>query len=262
MSNEEFDELKKNKGGLIAFNSFLSTSSDKDVSLAFAQISLDDPDVKALFYVIEIDPNLLTLTPVAYLGEDHSHFSAEKEYLWSMNAIFRIGGITEVEKDLWQVSLMITSDDDPQLRQLTEYMKKEAGTLSGMERLGNLMIDMGEWSKAKDIYDTLRKNGENIGIYSQLAFIAYRMSELDTALQYYQDILVALSEDPTQYPHSLASVHSNMGGIFMAKNLSKKARKHFQQALDLERNVEEPIEENIVSNLYRSICPFLHISHV
>ncbi|CAF3408607.1 unnamed protein product [Rotaria sp. Silwood2] len=36
MSNTEFEKLKKNEGGLLAFNNFLSTSYDEEVSIAFA----------------------------------------------------------------------------------------------------------------------------------------------------------------------------------------------------------------------------------
>ena len=257
MSNEEFDELSQNIGGLIAFNSFLSTSSDKDVSLGFARPALDDCNLKAILYVINADPTLLASTPVAHLGENHSCFSDEKEYLWGMNAIFRIGTIVEVENGLWQVNLTVTTDDDSDLRRLTEYMRREAGVLSGMQRLGNVMIDMGEWSKAKDIYETLRHKEENTSIDSQLAYIAYHMNDLDAALKHYQHVLAVLSNDPSQNAHKLSTLYQNIGCIFISKNLPKPARKSFQHALDLERTVANPIKENIVSNHYELICILL-----
>ena len=37
LSMTEFDEMMNSKGGLLSFNNFLSTSEDRDVSLAFAE---------------------------------------------------------------------------------------------------------------------------------------------------------------------------------------------------------------------------------
>ena len=37
LSQTDFDQLKKTQGGLMSFNNFLSTSLDREVSLAFAR---------------------------------------------------------------------------------------------------------------------------------------------------------------------------------------------------------------------------------
>ncbi|CAF1213657.1 unnamed protein product [Adineta steineri] len=39
----DFEQLKHTKDGLLSFNSFLSTSKDKDVSLWFAQQDISNP---------------------------------------------------------------------------------------------------------------------------------------------------------------------------------------------------------------------------
>ncbi|CAF1182076.1 unnamed protein product [Rotaria sordida] len=41
LSTVDFDKLKKNKGGLISFNNFLSTSTDEAASLAFAESAIE-----------------------------------------------------------------------------------------------------------------------------------------------------------------------------------------------------------------------------
>jgi hypothetical protein len=47
MSNVDFDEIRKRKDGLLAFNTFLSTSLNEAVSLQFAQKSLENPSRSA-----------------------------------------------------------------------------------------------------------------------------------------------------------------------------------------------------------------------
>jgi hypothetical protein len=44
-----------------------------------------------------------------------------------MHSIFRIGQLEQIDKNdrLWQLDLTLTSDNDPQLLSLTEYIGKE-----------------------------------------------------------------------------------------------------------------------------------------
>jgi hypothetical protein len=44
LSKTDFDQLVKTKGGLMSFNSFLSTSKDRNVSLRFAREVISNPD--------------------------------------------------------------------------------------------------------------------------------------------------------------------------------------------------------------------------
>jgi tetratricopeptide (TPR) repeat protein len=248
MSNEEFVQLKQNVGGLISFNSFLSTSADEHVSLHFALSSLDDPNLKAIFYVINVD---LTLTsgPVGYLNGSSSYFYEEQEYLWGMNAIFRISEIREVESGVCQVNLIVTSGDDSQLRHLTDYMRREVGILSGMQRLGNLMIEMGEWSKAKDIYETLLEEEEDPCIIQQLGFIAHRMGDLDGALRHFRHALSVFATLLSPNDPELATIYSNVGCVLKDKGRLEEALKQFKRTLELQRSVRKPNKLHIVCSL-------------
>ena len=255
MSIEEFDKLRGNVGGLISFNSFLSTSADKDVSQFFARSSLEHRDMKAILFVIDIDLALISC-PVAYLGESLSYFSDEHEYLWGMNTIFRISRVKEDRNGLCHIHLTVTNEDDPQLRQLTEYMRQEAGRLSGIQRLGNLMIEMGEWTKAKDLYETLLQEEASLSTIQQLGFIAYRMNNPDEALRHYQRAVSIILTDSTSDSSSLATLHSNIGCVLIDQNRLSEARKRFQRALKLERKVEKPNKEYIVSIRFENVSTF------
>ena len=114
MPLDEFDKLKENVGGLITLNSCHSTNVDENVSNGFALLSLDHPNVKAIFFIINIDFTLI-LSPVACLDETLSYFPDEEEYLWGMSTVFRIRGIEEKRNGLCHIHLTTTNEDDPQL---------------------------------------------------------------------------------------------------------------------------------------------------
>ena len=75
-----------------------------------------------------------------------------------MHSIFRIGFIQQINGNdrLWQVSLTLTSDNDPDLQALTEQMRKETYPLKkGWDRLGMLLIKLGQFNQAQYLYEIL-----------------------------------------------------------------------------------------------------------
>ena len=134
LSEIDFNQLKASQGGLLAFNNFLSTSLNREVSLKFARRTIATSDSMGVLFVMTIDPSLTT-TPFANV-KDVSHYKGEEEILFSMHAVFRVGQVTQLEKNerLWQVDLLLTGDNDSQLHQLTERMREE--TSSGCPRDG------------------------------------------------------------------------------------------------------------------------------
>jgi hypothetical protein len=124
MSPTDFEKLKKTKGGLISFNSFLSTSVDKDVSSIFAQSILDDPKLIAILFEITVDTSIVS--PHFAFIDSVSYFKdSEREILFSMHSIFRIRDILPISDNhrLWKVEIILTADNDKQLSALTARMR-------------------------------------------------------------------------------------------------------------------------------------------
>ena len=247
MPKEQFEKLQRHVGGLISFNSFLSTSTDEHRSLLFARSSLDDPDSKVALFVIHVDLSL-SASLVGFLDDRLTYFPGENAYLWDMNSIFRIDDIQEKENGVWQVNLIHVASDDSQLKQLTDYMRKDVGVSSGLRRLGNLMIDMGEWSKARDIYETLLREQADPFAIQQLGLIAHRMNDLDTALGHYRH---ALSVSTAPNDSEQATIHSNMGCVLNDKECHGEALEQFKHTLHLQRNMQTPNSLHIVGILSR-----------
>ena len=125
LSKTDFNQLMKTKGGLMSFNSFLSTSLDRAVSLAFAESNDSNPDLIGIFFEITVNPTIPS-TPFANI-RDVSYFQTEEEILFSMHSVFRIENIERIDENnrLFKVDLILTSDNDPQLHALTKSISEE-----------------------------------------------------------------------------------------------------------------------------------------
>jgi hypothetical protein len=131
LPDTKFEELVTTKGGLLAFNNFLSTSKIRDVSLDFTRRSMTTSNLMGVLFVMKIDPSLCS-TPFAN-ARDVSAYQNEEEILFSMHSVFRIGEIQKIDGNdcLWQVDLTLTGDNDQQLHALTERMREETKGLTG-----------------------------------------------------------------------------------------------------------------------------------
>ncbi|CAF1531484.1 unnamed protein product, partial [Rotaria sp. Silwood1] len=115
-----FEKIAKNKGGLISFNNFLSTSKNRNISLEFAKDALVTTHTVGVLFQMTID-STESSTPFASIRE-LSDFAQEDEILFSMHTVFRIGEVRKIDKKspLYEVDLKLTADDDQQLRRLTK----------------------------------------------------------------------------------------------------------------------------------------------
>ncbi|CAF4029354.1 unnamed protein product, partial [Rotaria sp. Silwood1] len=123
MVKEDF-ENKIKQGGLISFNNFLSTSDDRKVAIRFIPKGLQSTDTNTFRVLFEMTINRsISSAPFARIHQ-LSYFKSENEILFSMNTVFRVQQIKQIQESgmtLWQVKLTFTSDnDDQQLNVLTQ----------------------------------------------------------------------------------------------------------------------------------------------
>jgi tetratricopeptide (TPR) repeat protein len=245
MFNNDFEELKKAKGGLISFNNFLSTSSEEHVAKRFAcHHNNRHAGIKAILFEIEIDPSVTTIyfTPI----EDLTAVEGEEEILFSVSTVFRIREMKETEKNLWKVNLTLTSDRDPLLKRLTDHMQTSLGDGNGWRRLGQLMIKMGQFDKALEIYKILLKTvdldnkAENAFLHNQLGYVWKQKDNLKEASSHYKKSLdISLSYMSDTDPR-LSSTYSNVGGILKKLGNPDEALKWYELVLKIDLAAPEP----------------------
>jgi tetratricopeptide (TPR) repeat protein len=245
MSNAEFDKTKKSKGGLLAFNNFLSTSMDRSVSLNFARGSRDNSDLTAVLFQITIDPNIST-TPFASVDKVGYFEGQEKEILFSMHTVFRIGETKQIEQRLFQIDLALTNDNDPQLTQLTQYMRHATRGSTGLHRMGLLMLFMSQLDKSEVIYTTLIEatadddRQQLAHLHHQLGLVNDEKGDLSGALSHYQQSLnikltCLSSDDPL-----LSTTYGNIGTILYQQDDLEGALQHHKRALNIDLHAPEP----------------------
>ena len=213
----------------MSFNNFLSTSKTQDVSLGFATCALSKTDTVGILFQMSIDPSVSS-APFASIDEV-SYFQTEEEILFSMHTVFRIGEIKQIDKNnpLYQVELTLTSDDDPQLRMLTEHIREEAGGGTGWQRIGTLLLKISQFDKAEELYTVLLEQtsdeGEKAHYYNHLGYVKNDQGDYEKAIWYYEKALEIRQKTlPPNHP-DLATSYNNIG---VCMTTWESTRKHFR----------------------------------
>ncbi|CAF2736515.1 unnamed protein product [Rotaria sp. Silwood2] len=237
--NSDFEKLTKTKRGLMSFNSFLSTSKNRKISLAFARGALTKTDMVGILFQISVDPSISS-APFASIREV-SDIKTEEEILFSMHTVFRIGDIQKIDNQhpLYQVNLELTSDDDEQLRKLTEYIREEAAGPTGWTRLGNLLLKIGQFNKAEELYtallDQTSDESERQHYYHQLGCIKGRQGDYEKAIRYYERTLEIEEKTlPPNHP-DLAISYGNIGLVYLKMGEYSKALFFYEKTLEIQQ---------------------------
>ncbi|CAF0844550.1 unnamed protein product [Adineta steineri] len=235
LSKQDFTEMTKTNGGLLSFNNFLSTSKKHNVSLKFAQEAATNPDLVGILFVMSIDPTNSTI-PFASVT-DVSYFHTEHEILFSMHTIFRIEGIKPMKENihLYKVKLTLANDNDQNLRTLTDCIRQETFPDSeGWDRLGLLLIKMGQYSKAQEVYEVLlhqiTHESDKAHIYHQIGSIKYNQGKYQEALTYYEKAF------PSNHL-SWAMSYNNIGLVFYEMGDYPKALTSHEKALAVKQQL-------------------------
>ncbi|CAF0764160.1 unnamed protein product [Adineta steineri] len=237
LMKSDFEKLQKTKGGLMSFNNFLSTSTDKEVSLKFARDASAEPNKVGVFFIMSIDPCLKS-TPFASIKEK-SYFKKEEEILFSMHTVFRVSGIKPMDNknQFYHVELQLTSDDDQQLRLLTDRIRKEVDVYTGWQRLGGLLIKISQFNKAEELYNVLLEQtsdeGEKAPYYSSLGYTKDEQGDYEKAICYYEKALEIRQKTlPSNHP-SFATSYNNIGCVYNKMGEYSKALSYYEKALEI-----------------------------
>lgn len=240
LSTGDFEKLKKTHDGLMSFNSFLSASYDMEVSLLLAESSADKFDTVGILFVMVIDPDLSS-TPFANI-QNVTYFEQERELLFSIHTVFRIGQIKIMDKRgrLVEVHLTLTADDDPQLQKLTDRLQAEIEDLTGWERVGNLLYSVGESKKAEELYLVLLgsvTNQDDEALYNhQLGCMKHDQGNYEEALRYYEKAIDLREKTLSGSQLRLAASYNNIGTVYHDMSDYSKALSFYEKAFDI-RNI-------------------------
>ncbi|CAF3552575.1 unnamed protein product, partial [Rotaria socialis] len=218
MSKEDFQNLLDSKGGLLSFNNFLSTSMERKVGMEFVERTMKkNQDIVGVIFIMTIDQIKISPsnTPFAMIDE-HSAIPSEQEILFTMHTVFRVVEIKQTPKNnrLWEVHLTITDENDPQLSTLTNRIKEEVRGSTGWYRMGKLMLQLGHFNQAEELYNELLKNAstdsDRAFIYHMLGYLKNNQGKYPEAIKFYENSLTIREISlPANHP-SLATSYNNI----------------------------------------------------
>ncbi|CAF3358155.1 unnamed protein product [Rotaria socialis] len=237
--HSEFVKMKKNKNGLVSFNNFLSTSTDRQVAYLYADSAAQNPNIMGILFRVEIDPSISTvpftsLNNISYFGD------TEKEILFSMHTIFRMISIEQIENRLWQINLMLTDDNDQQLILLKENIGKVTQGPTWLHRMAQLMYYMGEFDKAAETFTSLLETTSLddcqlvAEIHHQLGYINEKKDNLVAAFSHYQQSFDIFSTHLLPNDPRLAVAYTAIGTVRQKQGDTKEAVKYLQKALEID----------------------------
>jgi tetratricopeptide (TPR) repeat protein len=238
LSPIDLEQMKKTSGGLISFNNFLSTSLDRAASFAFADSNQDDRNLVGILFEITIDPSISSSSFANV--KNVSSFEQEEEILFSMHSVFRIGQVKQIEDNndrLWQVELTLTSDNDPQLQELTKSMQDETEGPTGWFRLGRLMMKVAQFDKAQQVFEMIldqttdeKQKGQ---IYYYLGWNKMDQGKYIEAITYYEKSLKIREKTlPANHPN-LANSYNNIGNVYDNMGEYSKALSYYEKDLEI-----------------------------
>lgn len=264
MSKSDFEKLRQNSGGLLSFNSFLSTSLNSDIARIFAYSAKDVRHQIGIVFQMNIDCKVHSV-PYTSTKIDGCFGNAEEEILFSMHTIFRIGDMQEVEDRLWEVQLNLTDENDSELLQLTNCVRNEIGRGDEWGRLGNLYMRMGEFERAEEMYK-ISLNATSNNDYKSVATRLHQLGsanaqhgKYETALSFYQRSLDIEEKYPTfdwlritlTY-NDMSIVYESIADYENALTFSKKSLEIAEQHLSTDDATMATVLNNM-AGIYREI---------
>ncbi|CAF1125366.1 unnamed protein product [Adineta steineri] len=249
ISKIEFEKVKQSQGGLWAFNNFLSTSTDRDVSLAFAESVESDPDLIGILFQMEIDPFVSSTVFGSLNGT--AYYSEENEILFSMHTVFRIGEIVQINDQLWQVNLALTNDNDEQLKSLTDYVRAEFANDFKHHQLGMLLRRIDKLDQAEEFFkgileSTVVKSLEEIAdLHAQLGGIKHSQEDSLEALAHFQSALNIREKVLKPTDLALAKTYSSIGSTYCLMANYTSALAYHEKALKIREEVLPPIHSDL-----------------
>ncbi|CAF0840169.1 unnamed protein product [Adineta ricciae] len=248
LSKSDFDKLKTNS--LQSFNNFLSTTTKQPKAVEFVRYALHNPDYPDSIGILWEIPIASSVSSVPFtLVEDITAIKEECEVLFSIGAVFRIKS-KEQEKieelSLWRIKLALTEDRDSSLTRLTDHIRRSLGSGTGWRPLGQLMIKMGHFSKAKEIYEKLiigvapEDKLEFIFLHNQLGHVEKQMGNLTEAFEHYQKAINCSKGYLSPHDSQLSSIYSNIGVISKKLKRFDEALTYFNLVLEIDRSTSDP----------------------
>ena len=149
--------------------------------------------------------------------------------------------MNQIDTRLWKVKLVFTNDRDENLKKLSTFMREEIGGDIEWNRLVHLMIKMGEFNKAEEIFRAALESVSAVDIngnatfQNNMGYIIAIKGEKKLALPFYERVLSIYEKSLPSNQLSIALLHNNIGEIHLSMGEYSTALAHFNNTLTIRR---------------------------
>lgn len=246
ISGNDFQQLMKSHGGLVAFNDFLSASTHRAESLERARQTVDNSDSIGILFEMTIDPSIAA---TAFINiDDIISNHTEEDILFSLQPIFRIGQMKSIdngENRLWKMRLTLIADHDPHFYPIIQTIREENfGDRKGWSRFSELFLKENQLKKVQQVCDNVlyqTSDEEEKGLlYYQLAFIKYRQEQYNEANTFYHSSLQIREKVLPPQHVDLAACYNGIALVYEKTEEYAKALISCHKALDIYKKILPP----------------------
>jgi hypothetical protein len=138
-----------------SFNSFLSTTLDREVAMMFSSTS-PDSELHPVLFEIHVHATTKYVQPYANVT-DLSQFDIEQEVLFMLGSIFQFKSFSTDDENnggIPTIKLQLASESDSKLKKLSRFMKQNLRKKrSDLILLADILLKMGKYDDAQIYYE-------------------------------------------------------------------------------------------------------------
>ncbi|CAF1343463.1 unnamed protein product [Rotaria sp. Silwood1] len=150
---------------------------------------------------------------------------------------------------------MQTNDNDPQLNELTERIRYEIRGMTEWDKLGKLLIKIGQFDRDNELYEYLvdrsHNDREKIHFYHQLDWNKKKERKYEDAIIYYEESLKIKQKIRLRNPSSFAATFNDIGSVYEKMNKHTAALMYYEKALEIQRKILASNDLALASTLSR-----------
>jgi tetratricopeptide (TPR) repeat protein len=241
ISSDELMQLKNSIGGLVSFNSFFSTSRNREHTLFLLG---HDPTMSSslhpVLFEIKVNNQMsATSKPFADITKMSTFADDEQEILFMIGTVFRLEEIF-MEDRVTVLKMTLCSDDDHDLNTLFKCMKEEIGAASddSLLTLGTLLWKSARFDQAEHFYrqmlteiqsdDQLVQN-----CYQGLGFVAAAKGDFDNGLMWHTKVLEHGQQSLSSDDYRMGCTHNSIGNMYWRMKKYDLALQSYSDAIKI-----------------------------
>jgi tetratricopeptide (TPR) repeat protein len=163
----------------------------------------------------------------------------ENEIFFFIHSMFRIVFIESLPKKtgIYQVQLKLTTDDDQQLRCITDHFEKEIEGAGGWHWIGQLLVQVNQLGRAMEVFKDLLKQAlndmERATYYLHIGSAYESKGNYPEALSNHEKVLANRETAlPANHPSSATS-YNNIGLVYYKMGEYSKALSFCERSLEI-----------------------------